>query len=222
MIEAVIFDMDGLMFDTEHLGIRLWDDGAKEFNQPKINEIYMQCVGTNQEYQKDLFDKLFGEGLFEKFRDFAWGRRDEILHAEGVPIKKGLINLLEFLKKNGIKTGIATSTDREPAEDVLKLAGVFEYFDAITTGNETAAGKPAPDIYLLACSKVGVKPENAMGLEDSFNGIRALHAAGMKGVMIPDLIQPDDEIKKLYYKCLNDLDEVIDLISEENGWTAQN
>ena len=217
MIEAVIFDMDGLMFDTENIGVRTWNEAAVKYGKEEINDLIWVCIGTNRKFQEKLFAEKLGEDFpYDEFHDFVWTRRDEILENEGVPIKEGLIELLEYLKENKIKTAVATSTNRDAAKEILRMADVLKYFDCITTGDETKNGKPAPDIFLLACSKLGVEPQNAMGLEDSFNGIRALNSAGMVTVMVPDLIKPTEEILNLCDRCIDSLNEVKNIIETIN------
>lgn len=133
-----------------------------------------------------------------------------------LPIKKGVRELLEYLKEKQIKTAIASSTKGPLVRKHLERTGLSGYFQEIVSGDMVEKSKPEPDIYLKACEAVGVLPENAMGIEDSFNGIRAVAAAGMTAVMVPDMVQPDEEIRQIYDYCVQDLLEVKELI-ELNG-----
>lgn len=220
MIKAVIFDMDGLMFDTERLGKILWNEYSEKFNQPIISEIHDMCMGTNVEYQRTIFEEKLGKEFdYDSFIDYIWDMRVQTVKENGVPKKEGLDELIAFLRYNRIKIAVATSTAYNAAIENLKIAEVFDLFDAVVTGDMVKNSKPNPDIYLLACSELGVNPEEAIGLEDSFNGVKAVYNAGMKCVMIPDLVEPDEEILKLCYKKADNLFEIIELIKEENKWS---
>ncbi len=219
MIKAVVFDMDGLMFDTERIGIRTWQTLSEELGYPKLYNLIYNCFGTNHNFKR----KFFAEELGEDFPYDYFVKREievtgETLKNEGIPHKKGLIELLSFLKNNGIKCAVATSTPYHPAIDHIQSAGVLDYFEAVITGDMTERGKPNPDIYLKACHELGVEPENAMGLEDSFNGVRAIHSAGMRAVMIPDMVEPDDEMREKTIAIKASLSDVIELINEINKW----
>lgn len=217
MIKAVIFDMDGLMFDTEKIGIRTWNKLSEELGYPKLYNLIYTCFGTNHNFKRKYFAEVLGEefpyDLFVKREIEITG---QTLKDEGVPHKKGLVELLEYLKNNNIKTAVATSTIYEPAIEHIKDAGVFDYFDAIITGDMTEKGKPEPDIYLKACTEVGVDPTDAIGLEDSYNGVRAIYSAGMKAVMIPDMVQPDDEMREKTFAIKESLLDVIDILENIN------
>lgn len=218
MIKAVVFDMDGLMFDTERIGIRTWKTLAEEMGYPKLDGLIFTCFGTNHNFKRKYFAEVLGDDFpYDMFVKREVEITGETLKKEGVPHKKGLVQLLEYLKDNNIKTAVATSTSFEPATEHIKDAGVFEYFDAIITGDMTVNGKPHPDIYLKACSELGIAPCDALGLEDSFNGVRAIYSAGMKAVMIPDMMQPDEEMKEKTCAILKSLSDVINFIEKENS-----
>ncbi|MEF2576067.1 MAG: HAD family hydrolase, partial [Eisenbergiella sp.] len=128
---------------------------------------------------------------------------------------KGVTELLDFLKTSGKKLAVASSTRLEQVKKNLGRNGLDGYFDVVIGGDMVKASKPAPDIYLEACRRLSVKPENAAGIEDSFNGIRSVAAAGMLAVMIPDMVQPDEEIKKVYDRCFESLEELKDFWEAE-------
>lgn len=218
MIKAVVFDMDGLMFDTEKIGIRTWKTLADELGYPKLDGLIFTCFGTNHTFKRKYFADVLGEDFpYDFFLKREVEITDETLKKEGIPHKKGLVEILEFLKSNGIKTAVATSTSYHPAVDRLEDAGVLKYFDKVITGDMTERGKPEPDIYLKACAELGIEPKYAMGLEDSFNGVRSIYSAGMKAVMIPDMVEPDDEMKEKTFAIKESLLDVIKLISELNN-----
>lgn len=222
MIKAVIFDMDGLMFDTEKIGIRTWNKLSEELGYPKLHNLIYTCFGTNHNFKRKYFAEVLGENFpYDLFVKREIEITGQTLKDEGVPHKEGLVELLEYLKNNNIRTAVATSTIYEPAVEHIKDAGVFDYFDAIITGDMTEKGKPHPDIYLKACEKLGVSPSDAMGLEDSYNGVRAIYSAGMKAVMIPDMVEPDDEMREKTFAIKKTLLDVISLIEEINNGNCE-
>ncbi len=217
MIKAVVFDMDGLMFDTEKIGIRTWNTLSEELGYPKLYNLIYTCFGTNDNFKRKYFAEVLGEDFpYDYFRKREFEVTGKTLEEEGVPHKSGLVELLQYLKDNNIKRAVATSTPQDPALKHIKNAGVFDYFDVIITGDMTEKGKPEPDIYLKACEELGVDPKDAMGIEDSFNGIRAVFSAGMKAVMIPDMVEPDDEMRSKCFAIEKSLSDVISLIDELN------
>lgn len=136
------------------------------------------------------------------------------LNEHGVELKHGVIETLKTLKARGIKMAVATSTDRERAEDKLVRSGLLPYFDDVICGDEIERGKPYPDIYLKACEKLGTKPEETVGVEDSINGVTASHDAGLYTLMVIDLIQPDEETKKKADRISNDIFELTELFED--------
>lgn len=138
----------------------------------------------------------------------------KIMEDEGVDRKPGAEALLQYAKKHGYKVALATSSRELHAQFLLKKYGLFDYFDGAVYGNMVSAGKPDPEIYLKACDSIGVAPEFAIALEDAPSGIRAAAAAGMRPVMIPDLVEPDESILKLVWRRFDTLYEVIDLLAE--------
>ena len=123
--------------------------------------------------------------------------------------------MLSYLKAHGYKVGMATSTPWDTVKDHLERTDMMGYFDTIVTGDMIEHGKPAPDIYLLAAERLGVDPAECIGVEDSMSGVRSIHAAGMRAVMIPDMIQPTPEVEALVWKKLTELSELITLLEGE-------
>lgn len=211
-VKLVIFDMDGLMFDTEMMYLKFAPEAAKKLGYDISEDILKKTIGTNHQW---AFEILKSEGYQDfPFKEF-WNILDEVysnyFDEEGVPIKKGLIKLLEHLKKNNIKMAVATSSRREKAERLLTESKVRDYFSLITCGDEVVNAKPDPEIFLKTADKLGVKYEECLVLEDSLNGIRAAKSADMIPVMVPDMIEPTEEIKKLIYRKYNNLEEVIQI-----------
>lgn len=209
-ISAVIFDMDGLMFDTERLSLEAWRAVAKKEGFEMKDDILIATVGRNARDTGIMMKQCYGETFpYEELREQSEAYMRDFIISNGMPIKKGLLELLEFLKSRGIKTAVATSTVKEFAEENIKSCSLLDRFDHITCGDEVEKGKPEPDIFLLAAKKLGCKPEECIVLEDSENGIRGAHKAGMKPIMIPDVIIPTQEIKQLTHQIFDSLDQVI-------------
>ncbi len=209
-IEAVIFDMDGVLFDTEKLCMDSWIAIAGERNIPDMEVFFPRCIGRNLTDTRMLFDEFYGELYdYEEFRKQASAWFHGYIEKNGVPMKKGVKELLEYLRQGGYKIGLASSTSRHSVVDHLERAGIREYFQSLTTGDMVEHSKPRPDIYLIACESLGVNPAQTMAIEDSPNGIRAAHAAGMIPVMVPDLIAPDQEMREKSSLICHDLLEVM-------------
>ena len=212
--DAVIFDMDGLMFDTERVYSRAARAAATELGYTLDEVFYMaNCVGRRVQDIKDALQAHMGPG----FSVDAWQQRCEAnliseLRTSGAPQKPGLNALLGWLREQNIPRGVATSTARDTA--LLTLGNFAGQFDAVTTGDEIKHGKPAPDIFLLAARRLNSAPERCIVLEDSTAGIRAAHAAGCIPIWVPDLVAPTPEVAALARRVCGTLDEVLALIRE--------
>jgi len=205
---AAIFDMDGLMFDTEQLDLRMWQEAAAAYGYELQKALILESVGRTREDTETLFMQAMGPDFdYHGVRNLRIQRKFELFRKEGVPVKNGLFKLLDTLDSLGMKKAVATSTERSQAERMLILANVFSRFDAVVCGDEIARGKPEPDIFLKAAEKIGTDPEQCIVLEDSFSGIRAAAAAGMDAVMIPDILQPTDEIRRAAHMVCGNLGE---------------
>ena len=187
MIKGVIFDMDGVLFDTEDFGMDCLLGAAHEQGIPMEKEHVTYSLGLNRDLFIEKCTQWFGEYdyplMLRRWADLIF----EKIQREGMPLKKGMPQVLHELQARGIKLGLATSNERYVADYYFKAAGIAGIMDAIATGDQVKNSKPAPDIYLEAARQLGLSPEECAGVEDSFNGIRAIRAAGMKSVMIPDL-----------------------------------
>lgn len=213
MIKGIVFDMDGLMFDTERIAMDGWDYAASMMGVVIPREIQIKVLGLTEESSKQLFEEYLGKDFdFYKAKDLRISYAYSYIEKNGVPLKKGLIELLDYLKANNYTIAVATSTEKEKAEYLIKKAGVYEYFNAVICGNMIKNGKPEPDIYLKASELIGIHPSECLALEDSINGILSADRAGLKPVMIPDIVQPNEDIKKLLYANLTTLLDVIDLL----------
>ncbi|MEE5992909.1 MAG: HAD family phosphatase [Oscillospiraceae bacterium] len=216
MTKAVIFDMDGLMLDTEKLLARYWMQAAHEYGFPMQLQQVLEIRSLSANYAKPKLQSIFGENFnYEEIRARRRQLTAEHLQTYGIEKKQGLDQLLQYLKDSNRKIAVATATDKERTEIYLKQVGVYEYFDTFVCGDMVKIGKPDPEIYLTACQAVGFPPAECMALEDSPNGIRSAYSAGCKAVMIPDLSQPDEELKPLLYACVPSLADVIDILKGE-------
>ena len=208
-IKGAVFDMDGLMFDTENLTYKLQRDILVEAGLEFSLDDYKKTIGKRLADLPVLFYDLFGESYdFDRFRLECRNAYIKYTEEYGVPVKDGLFELLDKLKEKDIKIALATSTTRRSAERTLKIAGVFDYFDELVCAEDVKNGKPDPEPFLKAAEKLSLEPSECMALEDSVNGIKSAYLAGMKTVMVPDLIEPDDEIKAMCDLVLGSLNEL--------------
>lgn len=208
MIQAVIFDMDGTLLDTEAIGLESWARIALEGDTEVPRSLVEQFVGLQYDDVIACLAPHVG-GVDEAVRLYGLSRvyRDEICKT-GLRSKPFARECLEELKSAGYHLALATSSKREVAVRELTQVGLIDYMESITSGGEAEHGKPAPDIYLKAAARLGVEPEACAVAEDSRNGVRAGAAAGMHVFMIPDLVPADDELRALATDVLNDLGEL--------------
>ena len=198
MITAVVFDMDGILFDTERLCRDCWIALSKEFEIPNMEEVYALCIGVNVQTTRQIVYDNYGKDFpFEEYDRRASAMYNEYIAEHGVPVKEGVRETLEALAKAGAKIAVASSTRREKVLRLLASAGIDRYFTAVVGGDTVTHSKPDPEIFLTACEALSVAPEEAIAVEDSHNGIRAAHAAGMLAVMVPDLLPVTEEMRKL-------------------------
>lgn len=209
MIQGVIFDMDGLMLDTETLAIPAWLQAGETYGYPITEEHVRHTFGFSVPGMREYFTSLFGP-------DFPFGkalqiRKDYVndwIDENGVPFKPGLLNLLSFLRDGGYKTAVATSCDLERVTRYFRQGEIMDFFDAIVTGEMVPRSKPFPDIFLKAAERLDLDPSVCLGLEDSPAGLESISRAGMTSIMIPDKIPYSDALKpfvNLVYKDLNDV-----------------
>ncbi len=209
MFEALLLDMDGLMFDTETYSDIAWQEAAQKLNMQIGEYEFALMRGKNEHEIKKLMTQHYkNESLANEMLELSneiWLQKLSI----NVPHKEGLLNLLQFAKSKNIKMAVASSTKRQIVISNLKKAGVYEYISAIAAGDEVENSKPAPDIFLLAAQRLFVNAQNCLVLEDSPNGVRAAKSAECTVIMVPDKEAPTNEIKQLCYKVVNTLNDVV-------------
>ncbi|MCL2602457.1 MAG: HAD family phosphatase [Treponema sp.] len=204
---AAIFDMDGLMLDTERLMIPLWQKAAAPLGWTIPLETSRRLIGLNGASMRALFATEFGEDFpYNEIVKEVIRMGDEQLET-GIAHKQGLVTLLDHLSALGIPLAVATSTRRERALWKLQLAGILDRFEVIICGDEITNGKPAPDIFLLAAERLGKVPSECVGFEDSPAGLQGLHAAGIRSVFVKDTVEPSPEILATVWRICTDLGE---------------
>lgn len=214
-VKAVIFDMDGLLLDTEKLLIRFWVQAANEAGFPMTREQALSIRSLHRSYAIPYLQGLFGEGFdYIKIRSRRMELVNEYLSEHPLELKDGAKELLAFLNENGLLTAVATATDFERTHDYLTRVDIFDGFDKIICATMVKRGKPAPDIYIYAAKQLGLDPNECMALEDSPNGVKSAAAAGCRTVMVPDLTEPDEEIEKLIYAKSGSLKDIIALLKD--------
>lgn len=209
-MRGAIFDMDGLLLDTERLYRESWVETAKEFGQTPVPEFPAAVSGSNGEVMRQIVHRYYPVVDAQAFIQNCIDRVDRILDREGAPEKPGARVLLGFLRARGMKIAVASSSARERILANLRRAGIAAAFDAVVSGQEVERGKPEPDIFQLAAHRLGFPPEECYVFEDSVNGVRAGMAAGCTTVMIPDQVPPTEGLK--VSQVCKDLREVMTLM----------
>ena len=215
-IQGAIFDMDGTMFDTERLRFETLKQASKELIEQEFSEDYlMQCLGLSARTAEQLAKKYYGETVpYLAIRKRADELELEFVRHNGVPIKKGLIQVLERLRKSGLRMAVATSSRRAIAEEYLINANAYKFFDLLVCGDEVERGKPHPEIFIQAAQKLNLQPSKCLMFEDSENGICSAHAAGGITVLFKDIKAPNDHMlskANFYYSDMLEYLAALDL-----------
>ena len=206
MIKHVIFDMDGTLLDTQSICVPAWEYAGRMQGVSGVGDHIQYVCGMNEVGWSAYLEQNFGQMDLELFKDTM---RKYIIENGKVTYKKGAEELISFLKENGIKIALASGSSHKTIEHHLSEVGATDIFEAVVGGKDVENGKPAPDIFLLAAEKLGVKPAECFVIEDSENGIRAGYAAGMRCIGIPDVAPFSEEVKALMMAHLSTLDEAI-------------
>lgn len=212
-IKAVIFDMDGTLIDTEKYYRVFWPKAMAEFGYTLTDEqvLFMRSLG--RPFAPAQLKAWFGEDLdYYAIRDRRKEMMEEVLDREGIEKKPGAVEILEYLKAHGIVAAIATATDLERTNKYLEKVGLKGYFDKLISATMVREGKPSPDIYQYACEQLGFQPSECVAVEDSPNGVMSAYRAGCKVIMVPDQTQPDEELSKHLYACVDTLERIAEYL----------
>lgn len=216
-VKAVVFDMDGVIFDSERGCLNVWLQIAEEYGLENMEEVFKRCIGTTVVATSKILQDAYGEDFdVPGFQKLASERFHERFDDGRLPVLKGARELLIYLSEHGYIIGLASSTREATVRQQLTDAGLIGYFDYITCGDMLKVSKPEPDIYLLACKNLGVEPREAIAIEDSYNGIRSAYRAGMIPFMVPDLIPADEEMAELSAEIFDDLSAVKEYFENRN------
>ena len=205
----VIFDMDGVIFDTERLYLECIRPAAEKYGLAGFDEVAHACIGRTDVETKKLMRKAFGEDApLEAVEQEAFKVFQKRYEEEGLPVKDGAVELLEYLKRAGARIAIGSSTAHDVVEMELRDAGLLQYFDALACGDMVEHSKPEPDVFLLAAEMLQETIADCIIIEDSFNGVIAARRAGATVFMVPDLLEPTEEIRAMADKVFGSLIEV--------------
>lgn len=211
-IKAVIFDMDGVILDSETICDVVWEMAAREKGLERSNEVINLCRGTNKNDTILILKDFYGADFDA---EYFLNRSSELFHevefSKGIPLMPYAKEALEQLQKK-YRIALASSTRGPTVRRQLGAHNLLDFFETMTTGEMVEHSKPDPEIYLMACKSLGLNPAECIAVEDSFNGIKSAHAAGMKCCMIPDKVQPTQEIKAMCDWVFTDLREFVQCI----------
>lgn len=209
--QAAIFDMDGLLLDTERVCMTIFKQACETLDIPFLDDVYFSIIGKNAAGIEQTLRAGYDEYIDYTTLHGEWKKHyDGVVLNQAIPVKDGVVELLEWLKSKQVPLAVATSTRKEVARVKLNLSGLDGFFDNVTTGCEVTHGKPNPEIYLLAANRLKVSPHECLAFEDSNNGVRSAVAAQMTAFQIPDLVQPCDEVKRFGHHIMPSLHDVLD------------
>ena len=211
--KAVVFDMDGVIFDSERATMDCWIEVAEKHGIKDIESPLTACIGTNAQRTREILLEAYGcDFPYDAYHEEESRIYSERYGGGKIPVKNGASEILESLKCAGKKIALASSTRRQRVVDQLRNAGILEYFDAVIAGDMVTRSKPDPEIFLVACETIGVDPADAYAIEDSYNGIRAAHRGGLRPLMVPDMLPANEEMYELSEAVLESLVEVIEYL----------
>lgn len=214
-IKAVVFDLDGVIIDSEKLSMECWKKVAKIHNLSNIEEAVYSCIGYTYEDAKRQMRKIYGDSFdFDGLKKEKTNLYEQLCAENNLLLKTGVVELLAFLKENNVLVGLATSTVTNIVNKILFDYDLSDFFDVAVCGDMVERGKPAPDVYLDACKRLKCRPEECLAIEDSYNGILAAKCAGMKVIMVPDLLGPEILDEKTVAMVKNNLLDVKEYLIE--------
>lgn len=210
--DGVLFDMDGLMLDTERISMKAWQAGCAECGVTLTDAQFLDIIGHREADCLVLLKRMHGDHLDGETIARATRTHYARLLEPGVPVMPGLVDALTAIRAAGLPIAVATSTHQKVAVEKLTKAGVIHFFREVVGGDMAERGKPAPDLYLKASAAIGIPPERCLALEDSGPGLRAAYAAGCAAILIPDLKPPTPEVRALAWRVLGSMREFADAL----------
>ncbi|MCQ2542308.1 MAG: HAD family phosphatase [Lachnospiraceae bacterium] len=212
-IKAFIFDLDGTLIDTEKIYRQVWPQAMKSLGYEYTDVQYLSMRSLGRPYAPAKFKEWYGQDFdYDGARRVRKGLFDAYVAEHGIEIKKGAIELLEYLRSKKIVTAIATATDLDRAEEYLKFVGLYGYFDKVISATMVDEGKPSPKVYQYASMELGFEPSECVAVEDAPNGIKSAYSAGLKVIMVPDQTEPEEDIMHMFYAKVESLDQIIGLV----------
>lgn len=216
MKKQIIFDMDGVIFDTENLILSCWCFLAEKYDIPQIEDTFRRAIGVSSEGTKKIVREVYGDDFPCEMFWKEWKQLfDQKIEKQGMPVKRGARELLSFLKINGYRVGLASSTRHETVVDELTQVGLIDFFEVLVGGDMVERGKPEPDIYLCVCEKMEIDPKETFAIEDSWNGVRSAAGAGLRVFHVPDLLEPNEEMERLSYAVFDDLIDLRNYLAKQ-------
>ena len=210
--KAIIFDMDGVLLDSETICDKTWEITRKEFGLPEGIDAINRCRGTNKTDSAIILRQLYGQDLdAESFLERCSDHFREVEFSTGIPLMPYVKEALSYLKPK-YRMALASSTRGVSVKRQLTNAGLIDFFETLTTGDMVTHSKPDPEIYKMACASIGMQPSDCIAIEDSPNGVKSAAAAGLRVIMIPDKLPATDEIRPLCWKILDSLKGVPDIL----------
>jgi len=211
---ALVFDMDGLLLDTERIALDAFQAACRGHGVTVDNEIYYLCIGSNNDGTREILQRALGpEFPYDRISKDWMALYHQRVSTQAVDLKDGALALLELVRRRGLPAALATSTHTALATTKLRLAGLDGYFSAVIGGDAVTRGKPDPEPYLAAARALGHSPATCWAIEDSDNGVRAAHAAGLFVLQVPDLVQPSAAVRNLGHVIVRSLYDVAALLA---------
>ncbi|MDE5907266.1 MAG: HAD family phosphatase [Lachnospiraceae bacterium] len=216
MVQTIVFDMDGTLIDSEAMILEAWKEIATQNGIADIEQTLIKCIGITSKETRAVFCQTYGDDFpYEMYSQMASALYRAEIEKNGLPVKPGVYELFDYLKENHYRIGLASSTREEVVRREMESIGLLDAFEVIVGGDMVTHSKPHPEIYLKSCELLGMAPCDCYAVEDSPNGIRSAYHAGMKVLMVPDLLPPDEEIRRLLFKECKNLLEVRQFLMEK-------